>query len=531
MSDTFDPVTMAGPALRFLLTNLDCDGGCLPRFHTILDRGVIHRHANWDFGDLSGRYVDGMILLRTITGSGEQLDRERSLRRRWLSTFQDGAGLTFREQTGFSDSEADVFDQSSSLIALVTWYLHSCDARLARMIDRMVERLLALAVHEGDSCRFAFPTYLPDGSEGPHRDNWESADPAHHGGRLLIGLARYYEATGSEPARRLTACLSRNVARTSGLFDPDREAAFTGHMHSRTATLAGLLRFAYATDDAELAELVRRVYEYAKGVGTSFGWFPEIVDPDNPENPRTRLSEGEITADMIQIALLLARRDPSYFEDVERFSRNHFRESQLRAVPRSVARGEGGPEAIGAFAGFSRPNDWGNRTMNCCAGGAARGIYFLWESAIAACGDGVCVNLLFDGERHGIRVDSHLPRRGALDISALTAVSLKVRIPSWVAPGEVAVSLPEGRGFGIADGYLAFRLARGETASVIFPVPRRVELIGTPAGRYVVQWTGYTVTRMDPQGSFIPFYQGRDPDLETPTVIKRYFHPASAVAW
>jgi hypothetical protein len=452
MPATFDPVEMAERLLPFLAHNLDCSEkrkGCLPRFETILDRGIESRHANWDFGDLSGRYVEAFFLLRRMTGSREYVEQEESLRRRWLATFGKD-GLTYREKTPYSDHEADLFDQSSSLSALATWYAFTGDPKVRAMIDRMIDRLWTLAKHEDGACWFEYPTYLPDGSPGPHRDNWQKADAAHHGGRLLLGLSRYLANDGTDRARELAACTVKNLTVRTREFDPTRKEVFSGQMHSRTSTLVGLLRYASITNDDRLLDLGAKVYAYAKSLGTDFGWFPEWADPSHPENPHTKLAEGEITGDMIQAALLLAPSDPAYYDDVERFARNHFYESQLRSLPQSIARDSDPAEAVGAFAGYAAPSDWGKRTMNCCAGGAAEALYELWLEM-------------------------------SLDVNHRKRIMID------------------------------------------FGTTRRVETVPIAGTTYTVTWVGNDVTKIDPPGTFLPLYQGRD--REPPKVTRRYFIP------
>ena len=74
-------------------------------------------------------------------------------------------------------------------------------------------------------------------------------------------------------------------------------------------------------------------------------------------------------------------------------------------------------------------------------------------------------------------------------------------------------------------------MRKGETTRVGFPLPQRVELADTPAGRYVTHWKGYTVTRMDPPGTFLPLYADRNPEGPMSMVKKRYFHPAKVIDW
>ena len=48
---------------------------------------------------------------------------------------------------------------------------------------------------------------------------------------------------------------------------PHERAQFAGHHHSYTAALMGLLRYAEATNDRQVAEFVRAGYEFLRGFG------------------------------------------------------------------------------------------------------------------------------------------------------------------------------------------------------------------------------------------------------------------------
>ena len=48
-----------------------------------------------------------------------------------------------------------------------------------------------------------------------------------------------------------------------------------GHFHSRAVTMLGVIRYGHATGDQKALAWGRRVFEWARAQGTSFGWYPE----------------------------------------------------------------------------------------------------------------------------------------------------------------------------------------------------------------------------------------------------------------
>lgn len=173
------------------------------------------------------------------------------------------------------------------------------------------------------------------------------------------------------------------------------------------------------------------IYTHAKEWGTSFGWFPEDFTGKGG-------CETCCITDMIKLAIgLTLWGDPKYWNDAERFGRNHLLESQLLrsdlvdpypfAKPYTVPSEDPlrmshyniADRAHGCFSGWSDFNKWEGRRpqmLGCCNGAGTRALYDLWHYGVIRAGNEVSVNLLSSRATDDVVVKSYLPFKGQVDI-------------------------------------------------------------------------------------------------------------------
>jgi len=150
-------------------------------------------------------------------------------------------------------------------------------------IEKMIQRLKALAVDRGDYA------YFPRGAWEPNA-KYGSAPPMPTGfmgeetsGRMIQGLSQYYRATGYEPARELAGKLANYLRFQSQYYEPDgrwllgadekqwwvkrwhvEHVVHGGHGHAHAVGLLSALEYAITVGDQELVEFVRCGYEWAR---------------------------------------------------------------------------------------------------------------------------------------------------------------------------------------------------------------------------------------------------------------------------
>jgi hypothetical protein len=330
-----------------------------------------------------------------------------------------------------------------------------------------------------------------------------------------------------------------------------------GHGQWHTFGLLAMLEHATLANDRETQQFVRAGYEWARTQGPSFGvsslvgWFPEWFVPNYPS------SETCPVAEMIAMGVKMSAAGVGdYWDDVDRWVRNHYAEAQLTSVDwvyRMAERQPGKPvqpnekaehmpeRNLGSWAGWASGNDWTlwrAGIMHCCTGNGTRVLYYVWENMLQHQDDQLRVNLLLNRASRWADVHSHIPCQGRVELRIKTPLQrVLLRAPQWVAGGSDAVSCRvnnsprplhwEGR-------YLDVGAVKpGDHVALTFPIAQRTvrERIGPETYSLVVK--GTTVISIDPPGRNGPLYQDRLPYSQNQVqwrTVKR-FVPDEIVEW
>ena len=534
---TLDLVARAEQALNHLGRMVDTRRDCEPYSLVYLLRDPPEAmHHPQDFGRLSGLYVEAFILARQMTGSDAHRDTESGLRNLLLSTLSDEDGLSWRPSTPWSQPEATVLDQADSLRGLVAWYLEEHNPDLAVRIERMLQTLWKVCVRSDDFCYFPSSRFVEGGWDlsRPRFGSWLVNDLSHVVGPLITSILRYHDDTGSEIALSLGRGLVNFILYHSGAFREDGK--WYGLFHDRAATIAGLIRYARIAQDPELLAWCQRMYDYGVTHGTRFGWFPELLTPHPQDTSPT--CETCAIADMIEGAVLLANSGESqYWGWVERFTRNHLTQVQLRDVSwvkavhsaedtdRSTFR-EVPQRSVGGFAGWSLPNDFvGLRhypdrlleqhpeladatMMNCCSAAGLRGMYYAWSATTAEQDGIVQVNLTMNRNSPWVEVIDSQPFEGRVDILIHDARTLLLHVPDWARVMRVRLSVDGVQTHNKWEGsYLELTgLRPWQTVSLNYPLRELEEQVRVGESEYGVRWKGDTVVGISPDGTVLPLY-------------------------
>jgi len=158
--DTLDLTDRAKLTQHYFINNPDPSQNYRPHFGgNILAAPPYYSHSEWDFGDVSGRFVEGFILNRIMVGDGEGMDVEKGVRDFMLSLFRED-GLSYRGYIKGLDpakvGDMYLWDQGRVLYGLVTWFLREDDARIEKYIQEMLEGLKKVALYEDDDACFPY---------------------------------------------------------------------------------------------------------------------------------------------------------------------------------------------------------------------------------------------------------------------------------------------------------------------------------------------------------------------------------------
>jgi len=471
----------------------------------------------------------------------------------WLANFNPVWSPSGQQLSIADDSVEQVANSLTCqriISTMTVYYLRDGNPMWKEAIEKMIRRLAAVAIVQDDYA------YMPAGSVQPGAD-FGSAPmlvglTAEEFSALLIqGLTQYYKVTGYKPAIDLASKLTRYIRFHAQYYEPDgtplvgedergwflhlghpkiANLRHGGHGHGHSIGLLSVLEYAAAVNDTEALAFVRTGYEWIRAVGSSLtGFFPEMLLPDYD------VSESCINADMVAMALKLTDAGVGdYWDDADRWARNHFLESQLidpAWVHRVGARSPAQPVApqetsdhvaercVGAFAGWSTGNDFVvrrpqdiNSLQNCCQGNSNRAVYYLWQHILSFADGTLRVNLLFNRASAWCDIHSYIPYEGRVDLKIKKSCDRAlVRMPEWIVGGSQQVSCTvngRSRPMQWQGRYIEVGHAGpGDTITVKFPISERTvqETIGGVS--YKLEIRGNTVLSIDPPGKNGPLYE------------------------
>lgn len=500
-------------------------------------------HSEWDFGDAVGRYLDSLISSKWITGSKDGLETEEKLKNtlRWMSSKEDG--LSYRlEDNDWVKTGANMFDQRSVLLGLISWYLDTHENEPYEYIKGMVRSLAKIGAERDNYICFPFINYNP-GMEIPEElfdDGGFIVDACHYGGGVtILPLAVFYELTGDKDTFYLMEKLVNFIVYHSMVFDFDTGSFWSkfrddcdGHFHARMGTAAGIARYAQLVSNKELLEWCDRVYRWAKSFGSSTGWFPEYIgqDPDNKKmgdefyTGAINHSETCCTTDMIHCAIQLSRNNfRDYLDEAEMYLNQLF-ESQIVDVShfkKSTGKEDTDSHSYfdipnrykGAFTGRSRVNDLSLdgeiSTMACCCAAGLRGLHLVWDSCVQKSDGKIYVNYLFSKETPEIKIKSMTPDEGHVEINALVNSELYVRIPSWIVRSSIVMTRNgmQVNNVHIENNYIyPGYLNAGDKIIISFQIKTSESNEIIAGNRYILTYKGSKVVNINPKGLHMPFY-------------------------
>ncbi len=416
-----------------------------------------------------------------------------------------------------------------------------CDASVARAI---FEGMMDEATREDGRAYFrhGFAIYNETEAPGTYADHYPV---------VMSGLCEYWMLTGDE------RCLEFLYELAEGLvcdLQPQHlhreDGGLDGHNHTSLHSVRGMAQFAYLTGEVRYLKWVKDIYDYYCRWSLDTGWLPEIRDLHDHSNH----SETCLNADMLEVELWLALAGyDELWDQVERDLRNYFGlmqfevtsgyETWYREVHKDAPACEVEAaidymrELEGGFISAATPNDYifklreggahfgavdyrGGRVsfdmMGCCPPEGMRAIYFAWKYAQQTEDDTTTVYLPIDSESDEAKVESSLPCRGHLRITAKKGGSMLVRIPKWAPRSEVSVSVNGSKipviWSGCAKQYVEITgLLPCDAVEVDYLLLDMIQTVSItpfeqPAQTYRYHWIGNTVAGVDPEGEFLPLY-------------------------
>lgn len=582
IADTLDLQEMASLGINGLAGPTDPEAD-----YEIYWRAAFHTnppvvwHSESDI--VQAKFMEALPLLRLASGSREDLHVEQ----RWMEVMlqmQGPDGLIYLPKEGRpwcvfgnygvgppGDHYFSPWFEGRILGAMTLYGLLTGDERWRDAGRRLVDGLAGLLQVQGNKAHFHNHEYGTGGRFNlPKKDSDRVHNMATYLAWCIQGLANFARHTGHERALVMAGQLARYAMEDCHHFGPEgqflEEYPGVGHVHfhGHTMALLGILDYGLAAGDRGAVEFAHRGFRYGMSQGECrLGFFAEWLNVPRPQT----LEVCEL-ADMLAIALKLSEAGVGdYWDMADRWTRNLFFESQLhpRHVPWLKWLSERSPTTeiapstlpphhtadraiernLGAFGGWLAPNDWmpdyphdcqwrSPGIMHCCTGNAERTIYYLWQKCIGFDEGTLRVNLLFNHASEWADVQSHLPCTGEVSVRAKKNLDVAIRLPEWAGAEQASGSVNGVQRPVRAEGrwVRAGRVSAGDTVTLTFPVPDRMERIHVEKRTYRIRLRGSTCLAIDPPGRNVPLFR-RDQDYGP---AKRWrkaerFVPERVVVW
>jgi hypothetical protein len=515
----------ASLAMSALLSRLDLEMDARPYFWIDLRQTPPQAsHSYWDTSDIAGRFVDGLVLARQMTGRTDNQGAEMQLRRFLWSQQdpEDGLFYNWEEDNaahkylpdGAETSvrrHVDMFCQRAPLLAMTT-LLATGDETMRPRLEKMVRGLLGIAERNGDELRF--PTYRwapvlkPEWTQGANApEKWLGYRYA-----LLTGLARYAEISNDPTAFDLAMGLARFYMQ-HGDVPPDGRFAGNTHSGGILPVSVGIARLGGWAGLPELVSWTNRVYLWVRENTPEFGFLRDGLGLDGFF---AGTCETCGLADLVHLALLLTETGAGdYWDDIERIARNQLLENQYRE-PGAIRQLYPGIDdrVLAMMHGGFECAAYPNRLLTwvgveaCCIGGGLRALYLAWRGAVAENAVETRVNLGFSRSTPGVEIIGHEPWLGRIDVRARTARRVYIRLPGHVSTAHARTQV-DGKDVAVSwrGRYALFELDAGQVATLRYPLVEHSHSYEIAGKTYEGAWRGYTMVGIKPAGEGYPIYQ------------------------
>lgn len=478
---------------------------------------------------VTGRAIDCLFNVELKTGRKIDCFAEDIYTKYYYSCMEEiGLPVFYDKPNNRHGVESHNMRESCEALA---WLIRSRnDDRARRLADRFLSVLQSIMP---DHCGYIqLDAVIKSGLSGWIRGDCNSPLDT---GRLIGALLNLYDACGDERALTLAGDISKNATRW---FDPKTGsmANACAHIHSITSTLSGILEYAYLTNNKEMVDLVRAVYEGAEGLPLvihSTGWIKEQVKGENEVR-------GEVNqvGDVIQMQMMFAKHEKSeraaWYGLAESFMRSALLPAQVLdntffTVNNDPNAGDAyanmAQRALGGF-GFPMPSAHLQspsapiNTIDITQGAVQAISYF--TNHIAYMEEGALwINLLFGWENEVAKVESCLPLFGKVKITSKQDGAAYIRAYNGVPADKIRVSVNGGGAkFTYKDGYIALKdVCAGDVIDLDFDIESKCYTETFYRGmlqecEYTIHKYGEQVVAVTPIIGVYPLYEGWPLEIE-----------------
>jgi hypothetical protein len=489
-------------AINGLLGSLDPAADYEGVFLNILDVNPPYMlHWSTMVSGVMPKFVAALPMLRIMSGSDQSKDLEQGFMDSMVRNMEED-GLVYDRavksrpwnvgvyygKADWNEDYANMAGNGRMISGLLFWHQATGDDAWLKRAQRTAERMLDLAIVDGDQAWYPNPGLGNDFSY-PRVSGWttrkppQSANEGFEGGAMfyhfqpLRGFTRFYKATGDERFLELSrkfANLGMQSKFWNGAGDMEPRASaerghFHLHFHASMAAVRSALDYALIADDQRVQQFANDSYNYARQTGIKrLGLFPTHGEG----------TEGCSIADMIGMAVTLTDAGiGDYWDDVEAYARNGLlcaQATDLDELQRVSKAGKNRPResndatlaghfdsrfqaannkgvlpgqeihdrvlerTIGAFGHVIGARYQSPMMMHCCTGNCCQALYYAWDGIVRREGDdSVTVNMWLNRRSPWVDVQSWQPHSGKLAVQNKGMSQIAVRKPGWAARGNL----------------------------------------------------------------------------------------------
>jgi hypothetical protein len=252
----------------------------------------------------------------------------------------------------------------------------------------------------------------------------------------------WYRLTKDELLKDFSRGLAQYLYRYGEMLEPQTGKFIADHDTHVTHSLLANLSWALTFEDQEMAEWVKRGYDYCLSVR------------DPAQTGISFRQEACSVADTIGIGIMLSQAGMGdYWDTVDRLVRNTYLVTHVTST--DWTQGKPITYKKELKAGQFQPKDGAERCVGvwrqnletikckwsagCCNGNCSRMLYYVWDNILTDEGNRLCVNLPYNRASQWADVDSWLPYEGRIKVTMKTAKDhLLVRIADWVDRDRVS---------------------------------------------------------------------------------------------
>jgi len=509
--------------------------------------------------------------LRTICGKDAGLDAECAMMKMMLKQIDPAGLLLSPDDTAWLKGTSVPLYNGQLALAMLNWYERDKNPAWLEAVRLIGSGLAWRAIHVEDRAfyplesSFKPPPFVPGAYGSPGAGTWHwttrgkpiipynapDGTPLYPAGALeepsrdqqgYEGCAKFMIASGPIEALvgksrykhdAMALDLAMSLARFSlkaGMwqeastldFPGNQHGVFAGHFTGNVQFLCALLDLGIAQRNAYLKQFAREGYEHTSRNGIArMGWYPSWIMPEKFQRPKDLhgISDNAgVAATLILAAKLTDAGMDDYWDNVDAIVRNHLIEQQFTDLNAMRKMSGGDPKNDASLqrfvggCGAGEPTAIKPEISGSSSASTAAAFYYAWHG-ITRFDQGVAqVNLFLNRVSPWMDVESYLPYEGRVTLRNKQAEAARVRIPGWVDPKDIKITL---NGKPIEAGQSGHSLMvegikKGDVIDINFPLRDRTDKYFIHDKSYTIQYRGSTVVDIKPRNTdpkMIALYQ------------------------